>query len=79
MKIYSFTRGYTMREYNNFKDMKTKRKFVSPRVTAASIDLEGLICESIQFLMQADELKNMNVTRGGVPHDGPGSEHYFEF
>lgn len=59
--------------------MKTKRQFVSPRINAASIDLEGLICESNLFFMQADELKNMNVTRDGVVHDGPGSDHYFEF
>ena len=59
--------------------MKTKLKFVSPHVKEAGIDLEGLICESVQFLMQADELKNMNITRDGVVHDGPGSDHYFEF
>jgi len=60
--------------------MKTKRKFVTPQLRVVEAGLEGLICESkVGFFLQADELQNMNVTQGSTKHDGPGTEHYFEF
>ena len=50
--------------------------YLSPRTSSAEVDLEGVICDSQRMFIQADELHNMNVGEG---HDGPGSEHYFEF
>ena len=71
----SFTRGYTRKDYNNFKDMKTKRRFVSPHVKVAETDLEGaLLLPGSQTLnVQWDETKNVNKDGDGV-----GSSLYFE-
>ena len=61
MKMCSFTRSYTRKDYNNFKDMKTKRRFVSPHVKVAETDLEGLICTSGFEKTQVDRLHNINA------------------
>ena len=59
--------------------MKTKRQFISPQVKVAEADLEGLVCTSGFKALNVDELQNMNLEKNGVKHDGPGTEHYFEF
>ena len=59
--------------------LKTRKTYQSPRTKVAEVDLEGLVCTSGFKALNVDELQNMNMTRDGVEHDGPGSEHYFEF
>lgn len=58
---------------------RTKKDYLVPRSAVTEVDLEGVICESNRVFIQADESQNMNRTRNGVAHDGPGTEHYFEF
>ena len=75
MKMCSFTRGYNRKDYNNFKDMKTKRRFVSPQLKVAETDLEGLICTSGFKTMQVDQLHNINADAAAMEAE----ELYFEF
>ena len=79
MKMCSFTRSYTRKDYNNFKDMKTKRQFISPQLKVAETDLEGLICQSDLWLgAQVDEHKNINSLTGSET-GGKAEPLYFEF
>ena len=73
----SFTRGYTRKDNNNFKDMKTKRRFVSPQLKVAETDLEGLICGSPVLFMpvEVDEIHNINADSNKVSAES----FYFEF
>ena len=59
-----------------FSLKKTRKAYQVPRAAVSEVYLEGVICDSQRMFIQADELHNMNVGEG---HDGPGSEHYFEF
>lgn len=73
----SFTRSYTRKDNNNFKDMKTKRKFVSPQVKVAETYLEGLICLSAFKAVNVDEHRNVNKSiKDG---DYTSEPLYFEF
>lgn len=52
---------------------KEKARYMSPRVTGASALLLDLICQSVRFNIQVDELKNMNADSES------GESFYFEF
>ena len=53
--------------------LKKKRSYEYPLTTVTQADLEGLICGSVQYLMEVDELHNMNA-------DTESTENfYFEF
>ena len=58
---------------------RSKKDYLVPRSAVTEVDLEGLVCTSGFEKSNVDELHNMNMTRDGVVHDGPGSDHYFEF
>ncbi len=40
---------------------KKKRSYVDPRTIVTQADLEGLICASVLYLEEVDELHNMNA------------------
>lgn len=50
-----------------------KARYISPRVTGASALLLDLICQSVRFNIQVDELKNINADTES------GESFYFEF
>ena len=41
--------------------LKKKRSYEDPLTTVTQADLEGLICASVLYLVEADELRNMNA------------------
>ena len=41
--------------------LKKKRSYEDPLTTVTQADLEGLICASVDYLIEADELHNMNA------------------
>lgn len=41
--------------------LKKKRSYEGPLTTVTQADLEGLICASVLYLVEADELRNMNA------------------
>ena len=41
--------------------LKKKRSYEDPLTTVTQADLEGLICASVLYLVEADELHNMNA------------------
>ena len=49
--------------------MKKKARYICPRIIGASALLQDLICNSVRFNIQVNELENMNET----------SSEYFEF
>ena len=56
---------------------KTHRKYHSPRVITAEVDAMTALCTSNRFMVQVDELHNMNA---GDTNDGTeASPFYFEF
>ena len=54
--------------------LKKKRSYEDPLTTVTQADLEGLICASVLYLMEVDELHNMNED-GAAPEEN----FYFEF
>ena len=40
---------------------RKKRPYEDPRTLVTQTDLEGLICNSIVYLVETDELRNMNT------------------
>ncbi len=55
--------------------LKKKRSYEDPLTTVTQADLEGLICASVLYLMEVDELHNMNADE-----DAQDAENfYFEF
>ena len=56
---------------------KTKKVYHSPLTTVAEVDLEGLVCASVRFNAQVDELKNINAESETA--SDPGGSLYFEF
>ena len=46
------------------KKMKKKARYVTPRVTGASAMLLDLLCNSVRFNIQIQELDNMNTVTG---------------
>ena len=57
--------------------MKTKRKFVSPRIRVAEADLEGLICLSADVVVNVDE--HLNVNKSVKDGNYTSEPLYFEF
>ena len=54
-----------------------KRPYEDPRTIVTQADLEGLICSSVLYLMEVDELHNMNAE---VDSSGnPVEQLYLEF
>ena len=41
--------------------LKKKRSYEDPLTTVTQADLEGLICASVLYLVEGDELHNMNA------------------
>ena len=55
--------------------LKKKRSYEDPLTTVTQADLEGLICASVLYLMEVDELHNMNADT-----EAQAAENfYFEF
>lgn len=56
---------------------KKKRPYEDPRTIVTQADLEGLICNSIVYLVETDEIHNMNAE---VDSSGnPVEQLYLEF
>lgn len=51
-----------------------KGLYVAPRAYITAAAPEGLICTSVNLLIQADEIQNINVANGSDSDD-----FYFEF
>lgn len=57
--------------------LKKKRSYEDPLTTVTQADLEGLICSSVLYMMEVDELHNMNAE---VDSSGnPVEQFYLEF
>lgn len=41
--------------------LKKKRSYEDPLTTVTQADLEGLICASVDYIIEADELHNINA------------------
>ncbi len=55
--------------------LKKKRSYEDPLTTVTQADLEGLICSSVLYLMEVDELHNMNADEEAQE----AQNFYFEF
>ena len=55
--------------------LKKKRSYEYPLTTVTQADLEGLICASVLYLMEVDELQNMNADENAQNAEN----FYFEF
>ena len=55
--------------------LKKKRSYEDPLTTVTQADLEGLICASVLYLMEVDELHNMNADEAAQAEEN----FYFEF
>ena len=56
---------------------RKKRPYEDPRTIVTQTDLEGLICTSVFYLVETDELHNINTE---VDAEGSTVENlYFEF
>ena len=51
--------------------MKKKARYICPRIIGASALLQDLICQSLRFNVQVEELENVNAVSD--------SGEYFEF
>ena len=61
--------------FDKMMTLKKKRSYEDPLTTVTQADLEGLICASVLYLMEVDELHNMNADE-----DAQAAENfYFEF
>ena len=47
--------------FDKMMTLKKKRSYEDPLTTVTQADLEGLICSSVLYLMEVDELHNMNA------------------
>lgn len=52
-----------------------KRSYEDPVTTVTQADLEGLICGSVDYLLEVDELHNMNADSAVQAEEN----FYFEF
>ena len=57
--------------------LKTRKTYQSPRTKVAEVDLEGLICNSVRFNVQVNELQNMNDPDDAIA-PANGEVFYFE-
>ena len=57
------------------KKAKKKTRYVSPRVTGASALLLDLLCQSVRFNVQVDEIQNVNSAESSSSSE----PLYFEF
>ena len=55
--------------------LKKKRIYTSPKTVVTEADLEGLICSSVEFRMQVDEIHYINAD----PEAAAKESLYFEF
>lgn len=71
---YMTTKIVTL-NFDKMMTLKKKRSYEDPLTTVTQADLEGLICSSVDYLMEVDELHNMNADE-----DAQAAENfYFEF
>ena len=56
---------------------RKKRPYEDPHTKVTQADLEGLICASVFYLVETDELHNINAETGG--EDNPVESLYLEF
>lgn len=71
---YMTTKIVTL-NFDKMMTLKKKRSYEDPLTTVTQADLEGLICSSVVYLMEVDELHNMNADE-----DAQAAENfYFEF
>ncbi len=56
--------------------LKAKKTYQAPHVTVADVDLEGLICHSVLFNVQTNDLENMNDPES--THYDASESFYFE-
>ena len=56
--------------------LKTRKTYQSPCTKVTEVDLEGLICNSVRFNVQVNELQNMNDPENATAVEG--EEFYFE-
>ena len=40
------------------------RKYQTPRIVQTSLESEGIFCDSLSFILQADETQNINALTG---------------
>ena len=52
-------------------------KYLRPGTNAVKMDLEGVICDSMRFIVTVDELDNKNIPASG--QTAPSETLYFEF
>lgn len=63
--------------FDKMMTLKKKRSYEDPFTTVTQTDLEGLICNSIVYLVETDEIHNMNAE---VDSSGnPVEQFYLEF
>ena len=61
--------------FDKMMTLKKKRSYEDPLTTVTQADLEGLICSSVLYLMEVDELHNMNADEEAQE----AQNFYFEF
>ena len=47
--------------FDKMVTLKKKRSYEYPLTTVTQADLEGLICASVDYIIEADELHNINA------------------
>ena len=54
--------------------LRKREDYLNPRTSVTQVDLEGIICASVEFNMEAKELYNMTESEG----EGVGSDSWLE-
>lgn len=49
--------------------LRKREDYLNPRTTVTQVDLEGIICDSVQFDVETKELYNVNESVDGVGSD----------
>lgn len=62
-----------------FSVKKTRKTYQVPRAAVSEVDLEGLICNSVRFNIQVNELENMNDPNNPLNGVGEASSEVFYF
>ena len=58
---------------------KKKWNYCEPSVRMTRLSLEALICQSVRFNVQVDEIHNMNTLVNKEDRDTSSDPFYFEF
>ena len=56
--------------------LRKREDYFNPRTTVTQVDLEGIICNSIQFNVEAKESQNYNLEE--FEGEGTGSDTWLE-